>query len=424
MRFAERAARFGAGLQNEVGGGAAWALLERARQDRSAERRVNGQEVILAGDDETASATAPAIDAAIAALEAGFAGYPPVAGERALRAAIAETFDAAAEVLRPRVRWRADNVVITSGAQGALFAALQVLVDDGDEVVAPAPLYGGQGAAIAAAGGRLRSAPLSPDRDFRLETAAIEAAITPRTRALLLTSPHNPSGAMLDADEMRAVAELAVACDLWVISDEVYGRLAFDRPHLSIAAAPGMAERTVVVDSVSKTHGMADWRIGWLIGPRDVARRVEALLRASTLGAPGFAQAGALAAVTQGARAADRLLAAYRRRRDLMGRVLAAGARSRPGRPHRSEGRRGAPVLRLIPPEGGLFAMIDARGLAERHGIGPGELAEAVYEETGVATIDGAAFGPEAAGMLRVSLALEEDLLADMSARIARLAAL
>lgn len=423
MRLAERAAQFGAGLEDGFDGGAAWALLERARRDAAAGRRPNGQSVILAGlAAPEFDPPACAVDAAVAGIGSARSGAPSAAGTSALRAAVAEIFDAAAEPLRPKVRWRADNVVITPGAQGALYAALQVLIDDGDEVVAPSPASSAQAAAVAAAGGIWRPAPLSPDRGFALEARAVEAAITPRTRALLLTSPHHPTGAALDPTEMAAIAELAEACDLWVISDESYGRLAFDAPHLSIAAAPGMATRTVVLDSVAHGFEMGGWRIGWLIGPRDVARRIEGLLRATFRGAPGFAQAGALAALTEGGLSAERARAAYRRRRDLMGRVLAASSRARPSL-GRASGR-GAALVRLVAPSGGPGALIDARGLADRFGIEPGDLAEAIYEETGAAMVGGLAFGPEAAGFLGASLTLDEERLADLTARIARLAAL
>lgn len=429
MRFSERAARFGAGSPGGAagpgGGDATWALSERAAGDAAAGRRVNGHAVILAGVGEPDFAPPlAAVEAAVEGLEAERTGYAPIAGDTALRRAVAEMFDASVERLRPRVRWRADNVAITPGAQGALYAALQVLIDEGDEVVAPSPMYPGQARAIAAAGGRLRTAPLSPENGFRPDSDSLEAAITPRTRVLILTTPNNPTGAMADLDELRAIADLAVSCDLWVVSDEVYGRLAYDRPHLSIAALPGMAERTVTLDSVSKAYAMTGWRVGWAIGPRDVVRLIEGLLHAMTHGAPPFTQAGALAALTAARGANERMRAAYRRRRDLLGRVLAASARERPSDPPRAARRGGPPLLRLTPPEGGLFAMIDARGLAQRHGVEPGELADAVYEETGVAALDGGFFGPEAAGFLRVTLALDEEQVAEMSARIARLAAL
>jgi N-succinyldiaminopimelate aminotransferase len=208
-------------------------------------------------------------DAAIAAIRAGHNQYPPGLGIPALRLAIAEhqqrfydlTVDPDTEV------------VVTTGATEAVAAALLGLVDPGDEVIALEPFYDSYSACIAMAGGRRVPVTLRAP-DFRLDLDALRAAVTGRTRLILLNSPHNPTGTVLTRDELQAVAYLAVERDLIVVTDEVYEHMTYDVAHLPLASFPGMAERTLTISSAGKTFSFTGWKIGWATGPAPLVRAV------------------------------------------------------------------------------------------------------------------------------------------------------
>jgi N-succinyldiaminopimelate aminotransferase len=208
-------------------------------------------------------------DAAVAAIRAGVNQYPPGAGRPDLRLAIAEhqrrfyglDIDPATEV------------VVTTGATEAIAAALLGLVDPGDEVVALEPFYDSYAACIQMAGGVRVPVTLRPP-DFRLDVERLRAAVTDRTRLILLNSPHNPTGTVLTEAELLAVAELAVERDLLVVTDEVYEHMTYDVAHRPIATLPGMRDRTLSISSAGKTFSFTGWKIGWATGPAPLVRAV------------------------------------------------------------------------------------------------------------------------------------------------------
>ncbi|HYD09207.1 MAG TPA: pyridoxal phosphate-dependent aminotransferase [Acidimicrobiales bacterium] len=201
-------------------------------------------------------------DAAVAAIRSGENQYPPGPGTTDLRTAIAEhqqrfwglTFDPANEVL------------VTAGATEAIAAALLALCEPGDEVIALDPAYDSYPAATAMAGAALVRVPLTPPR-YDLDVARLRAAITPRTKVLVVNTPHNPTGAVLSRDELQGIADLAIHHDLFVITDEVYEHMVFDGEHVPLAGFPGMRDRTVTVSSAGKTLSFTGWKIGWVCAP-------------------------------------------------------------------------------------------------------------------------------------------------------------
>jgi len=211
-------------------------------------------------------------DAAVAAIRAGINQYPPGPGRPDLRLAISEHQQRFYALhLDPDT-----EVVVTTGATEAIAAALLGLVDPGDEVVALEPFYDSYTAGIAMAGGvRVPVTLRAPD--FRLDVDRLRAAVTARTRLVLLNSPHNPTGTVLSEEELTAVAELAVQRDLIVVTDEVYEHMTYGVPHRPLATFPGMAERTLTVSSAGKTFSFTGWKVGWACGP---ARLVRAVLTA------------------------------------------------------------------------------------------------------------------------------------------------
>ena len=211
------------------------------------------------------------LDDAVAAIRSGHNQYPPGVGIQALRAAIAEH----------QQRWYGlsydpdTEVLVTTGATEAIAAAMLALVEPGDEVVALEPFYDSYQATVAMAGGRLIPVTLRPP-DFALDVDALRAAVNARTKVILLNSPHNPSGAVLSAAELAAVATIAVERDLVVVTDEVYEHLTFDGVmHIPIATLPGMRQRTLSIGSAGKTFSVTGWKIGWTCGPSELVTAVR-----------------------------------------------------------------------------------------------------------------------------------------------------
>jgi len=372
--------------------GNAWAIHMDALKLRDA-----GNEVIMltVGDPDQAPPEL-LIETAVAALRAHHTGYSGILGLPALRQAIAKRH--AARTGQPCT---ADNVVVVPGAQGGLFCALQCLAGPGDEVVVPEPVYATYERVVGAAGARMVTVPLVPERGFHPDLDALAAAVTPRTKLVWINSPHNPTGAVFTAEEIAAIAELCRCRDLWLLSDEVYEDLAFARPHVSPWSLLGMAERTVVISSLSKSHAVPAFRLGWVIGPPPLSEHVFNLLLCMTYGNPAFIQQAALAAFARELPEVAALREDYRGRAARFGAILA-----------------GAPNCRVTPPEGGMFALLDIRGT----GLGSEAFARGLLERESVAVLPCDSFGPSGAGQLRIALSAPLPVLEDAGARIVRYA--
>jgi arginine:pyruvate transaminase len=353
-------------------GADAWSIhMEAARL------RDQGQDVIfLTVGDPDQPPPKPVIDATIDALRRHRTGYSSIIGFPKVREAIAARFQRRAG--RP---CNADNVVVTPGAQGGVYCALQCLAG--------------------ASGARLVTVPLRAARGFHPDLDAMAAAVTPRTRVVWINSPHNPTGVVFTAEEIAGIAELCRTRDLWLVSDEVYEDLAFARPHVSPWSLPDMAERTVVVSSLSKSHAMPGFRFGWIIGPAALSRHLFDLLVAMIYGSPAFIQDGVMPALESDLPEVAALREAYRNRAGLLSRILAQ-----------------APNCRLTPPEGGMFVLLDVRGT----GLGSEEFARALLGRQNVAVLPCDGFGPSAAGHLRISLTAPEPRLVEAGGRIVRFA--
>ncbi|AHG89949.1 aminotransferase class I and II [Gemmatirosa kalamazoonensis] len=336
------------------------------------------------------------VEAGVAALRAGATRYVAPAGIPPLRAAIAD-------VQRTRgVAATAEQVVVTSGAKPMLLYALLALVQRGDEVLVPDPGYPGYAAAARIAGARVRHYPLARDgAQFRLDVDALRAAVRERTRVLVLNTPQNPTGCVLDDHERLAIAELAEERDLWVVSDEIYDGLRYDdRAASSVAALPGMAARTVVVDGFSKTYAMTGWRLGYGVMPSSLVPAVTALVNESTTCAPAFVQHAGLAALTGPQDDAIAMRELFRARRD----ALVAGLR-------------GVAGVRAEAPDGAFYVFADVAGLL-RAGETCVALADRLLREHDVACIPGAAYGRRGEGMLRLAFTTSEERIREAVTRI------
>ena len=238
--------------------------------------------------------------------------------------------------------------------------------------------------------------PQSAEQGFRPDVDAIRAAVTERTKAIV-TTPNNPTGVVLSRDELAAIGEIAFEHDLWIIADEVYADLVFDGEHVSMASLPGMAERTVTVASLSKSHAMTGWRAGWVIGPPELIRHIDALQINVQYGLPGFVQEGALAAVTEYRQASGPMREIYRRRRDLAASILDK-----------------APEIDVLVPEAGMYLLVDVRRVAESGAA----FARALFDEHRVSVVDAAAFGAPTGGWIRMSFTIDDEALAEGCQRI------
>ncbi len=358
-------------------GAAAW----RTHYEAVAARDRGADVIILSVGDPDLETPVPVTEHAIARLRAGDTHYVPAAGRLAVREAIAR-----AHVRRCGQQVSAENVVYLAGAQNALFVSSLCLAGPGDEVLTFEPLYPTYPATIEVSGARLVRVP--PTADCRPDLAALAAHIGPRTRALLWASPNNPSGVVLNEDELAGIAELARQHDLWLIVDEVYAGLAPGGRVPGLGAR--LPERVVTLGSLSKSHAMTGWRAGWLVGPRELALHAEHVAMCMLFGLPGFIQEAAIAALELADHAEARIRAYCSARQAR----FAAGIAGIPG-------------LRPLPPEAGMFMLIDVSGT----GLCGAEFVHQLYAAQGVSVMDGAAFGASIAGCVRVCFATDQATL-------------
>jgi len=373
-------------------GAGAW----RVHQEAVRRREVGHDVIFLTVGDPDQAAPEAVISATIEALRQNRTGYSPIIGYPQVRAAVAARFER--RTGRP---CSADNVVLTPGTQGGLFCALECLAGPGDEVILPEPIYGPYAGVIGASGARMVNVPLLAEKGFHPDLDSLARAMTPHTRVIWINSPHNPTGAVFTADEIAGIASLCRQRDLWLLSDEVYEDLAFARPHISPWSLPQMAERTIVVSSLSKSHAMAGFRFGWVIGPTALSRHLFDLLLCMYFGGPAFIQDGALAALGSELPEVSALREAYRHRALRLSHLLAE-----------------APNCRVIPPEGGMFVLFDVRGT----GLGSEDFARALLSREDVALLPCDGFGPSAVGHLRIALTAPEPRLEEAGRRIVRFA--
>lgn len=357
-------------------------------------RRQAGEDIIvLSVGQETGELTpAPIVDAAVESLRRGRHHYMPVNGERELRTAISR-----GHRLRTGQVVDDDNCVVFAGAQNALFAVAQCVLEAGDEVIFLEPYYTTYPATFSAGGAKLVSVPTRPETGFQPDPEALAAAFTRRTRALVLNSPNNPTGAIYTRDRLEALVQICAERDIWIVSDEVYAELATPGEHCSPCSLPGGDRICVTVSSFSKSHRMTGWRMGWVVAPKTLCTHLSNLAMCMSYGLPAFIQDAALAALRDETQLAPTIRAALKQRADTVVAAL-----------------QGIPGISVYSAGGGMFLVLDIRGL----GISGERFAKAFLDGYQVAVLPCDGFGPSARGLLRISLCESEPRLLEACHRL------
>lgn len=332
------------------------------------------------------------IESCCDSLHRGFTHYTPSMGIPELRKAVADM-----EREQDGVPCKASNVLITPTKQ-AIFMIALAYIDPGDEVILPDPSWVSYEACIRLAGGTPVFVPTRFEDGFVVDPAEIEAAITPRTRMIILNTPSNPTGSVIPEGVLRQIADIAKAHDLLVLSDEIYESIIYDGRHVSMASLPDMFERTLLVSGLSKTYAMTGWRIGWAIAPEGMISAINKLQSHSISCCVSFVQEAAVEAINGPQEAKAEMVREFRRRRDLILDLI-----------------EDIPGLECNVPQGAFYVF--PRYEADMPSV---KLAETLLREGHVAVTPGTAFGPGGEGFFRVSYATSEEQIREGMDRIKR----
>jgi aspartate aminotransferase len=332
------------------------------------------------------------VDSAVRALAEGKDRYCPVAGVPALKQEIATYLK------RTRnIDVVGENVVIAPGCKIALFQSMMALLEPGDEVLYPDPGFPGYASITHGLGATPVPFTLSSRNQFQPDPDEVASKITSRTRMLITNSPGNPTGTVYTDKVQRALAELAVKHDLWVLSDEIYARIIYSGEYLSMLRYPGMAERTLIIDGFSKSFAMTGWRLGYTVAPPEVVPALNMLVVNTYTCVAEFTQYAAIDALRDREGNTPHMVTEYSRRRQQFATDL-----------------NGVPGFRCLPPDGAFYAWVEIPGT----GMSAEELCRILLEEAGVGAIPGAAFGPAGKDFIRVSFASSAVTLKEAVARI------
>ena len=367
-----------------------------AVSDKARTLRAQGIDVIdLGGGDPDFITPEHIRKAAADAMNAGDTHYVASNGTPALRKAIAAKLKA-----DNGLEYDPSEIIVTPGGKQALFAAMMATVERGVDIMLLEPAWVSYQPMVEMAGGTVVHVGLDPDQHFRVTREVLERHITPRTRGIVVNSPNNPTGRVLDTEEFAAICAVAIEHDLLVYTDEMYEKIIYDgRKHLSIAAMPGMWERTLTFNGLSKAYAMTGWRVGYVAGPKVYIDEIAKVHSHSVTHATSFAQAGAVAALTGPQDFIGEMVSAWDRRR----RFVAEGLSAIKG-------------IQCPLPEGAFYAFPDIRGT----GMSSLDFADYILREAHVAVVPGTAFGEAGEGFVRISFATSDEALKGAIERIAR----
>lgn len=367
----------------------AWAVHTRALQ-----MKAQGEPVIVLSVGDPDFDTPPGVvEACTRAMQAGATKYSGAGGIKVLLDAIS-----AREEKRLGLPVTSPNIVVTSGAQNALYVTMRCTLEADDEVIILAPPYIMFEGVIRACGAVPVTVPLDAENGFAVDIAALKAAVTPKTKAVLLNSPHNPTGTVANAESVEAVLNICRENDLWLYSDEVYADLCYEKPFTSPYTMEGGPERTVLIRSMSKSHAMSGWRVGWVVGPDQLCIHARNLLNSMQYGGSAFVQHAAAHALNHEDAAEAEMKDAYRRRRDIFMQHLS-----------------GLDGISILRPQAGIFCLMDLSAL----GVSGKSFSEDLLDAQQVSVLAGGAFDPSLEHHVRISFCQPEDVLGEGAERIA-----
>ena len=363
--------------------------------DKASALKASGEDIILfsIGDPDLATLDIT-VNHAINSLKAGRTHYSPGAGEIELRQAIAD--------IETRVSGKATStgqVVIHPGGTNAIFTTLSCLLNEGDQIVIPSPMYVGYQGLLAATGANVVPVPLDSQNNFRLDTDAVKEAFTADTRVLFLNTPGNPGGNILQEDQLRDLAAFCLEREAWIVCDEVYSMITFGQSHVSMLKAAESLENVIVVDALSKSHSMTGWRMGWTVSSEDTARHILDFASGTIFGCCQFVQDAAAFALRNDEEYMRAIADEYRVRRDY---ALERIAR--------------VPSLSANRPDAGMFVMMNIAEVAP-DGL---SFATGLLEHSGVSVLPGAAFGDITRQFVRLSLTHPVHIMSKAFDRIER----
>jgi len=361
---------------SRLGSETAFEVLARARTLEAAGRAIVHMEIGEPDFDTPAHIKA----AGIAAIEENYSHYSPSAGIPELR----DTIAAYASKFRGVEPWTRDNVVVSPGAKPIIWNTLSVLLDPGDELIYADPAYPAYAAAAGYVGAKAVPVPLRESKNWRLDLDELAAKITNRTKIVVITSPHNPTGGVLTRDDLRVIADLAEHHGFLVMSDEIYSRNIYGPAFASITQFEGLRERTIVIDGFSKAYAMTGWRLGYAIAPPKLARAITLFANNTYSCTATFVQRAGIAALTGPDEPIVQMNETFRERRD----AIVHGLNEIPG-------------VSCTLPEGAFYAFPNVSKITHNDK----KLAAFLLEEAGVACLGGSCFGPAGAGYLRFSYA-------------------
>jgi len=368
MKFARR--------MDEIGTETAFEVLAKARKLESQGRSIVHLEIGEPDFPTPENIT----EAAEKALHDGYTHYTPAGGLMPARRAVADWIRRWYEVeVTP------EQVVMVPGSKNVLLFTMLALVDPGDEVIVPDPGYAIYTSAAELAGGKVIGIPLREENQFRFDIEELASKVTSRTKVLVINSPQNPTGGVLSTRDLEQIAELAMRHNFYVLTDEVYGQITYDGHHASIMTVPGMLERTIYSDGLSKAYAMCGWRLGFAVAPEPLAKKFETLMINSSSCAAAFTQMAAIEALSPRSDASvHAMVAEFKRRRD----VVVDALNQLPG-------------VRCHKPLGAFYVFPNIAGTGQNER----ELADRLLYEGGVAVLAGSTFGEAGKGYLRLSYA-------------------
>jgi aspartate/methionine/tyrosine aminotransferase len=375
IKFAERMSRLGTE--------GAFVVLAKARKLEAEGKKIVHLEI---GEPDFATPD-NIVEAGVSAMQNGYTHYTPASG-------IMEAREAVAGFVSRTLKTEVDptEVVLVPGSKNVLLFTLLACIEPGDEVILPDPAYPAYASQVNFIGAVPRLVTLREESGFRMDLDQLASLVTPKTRMLIINTPQNPTGGILTEEDVKVVCELAHKHDLIVVSDEIYSQLVYGFEHVSPLSQPGMRERTVLMDGLSKSYAMTGWRLGYAVAPAALAAKLDQLMINSSSCAAGFTQMAAIEALSapESESAVHRMVKVFEHRRDLV-----------------VDGLNAIEGVRCARPQGSFYAFPNVMGT----GFDERELADRLLTEAGVAVLPGTAFGGAGKGYIRLAYTQSEDEL-------------